>query len=325
MVEPGTPISPDLLPISFDNANRVSGLAQFKVSDVTDLDWAPGGGTLAVASYNGISIYDALSRSTTRALETRPGVISIDFNPQGSLLAVGHRLGSEEDGYAGIVDVWRVSSWAPLGPILAGNQGVNQVAFSPGGRSLASAFLSTVYEDNRVVFWDTLGWEISRTLQTGALQNIAFSPDGKLLAASPDRYAIEIYRLEDGKLVQTLHTSFTGAVNALVFSPDGNTLATGHYDGAIGLWNPLSGDLLHALEANGVVNSLAFNRDGTILASGQGVDSSSVELWDIEIGQRLRTLEGHSHPVVSLDFSPEGNILASGSYDGTVWLWGIRP
>ena len=325
LVDAGTPLPEGLPVITFSNAALVSGLAQFKTANLTDLEWAPNGETLAVASYNDISIYDAGARSLVNQLDTRPGVISIDYNPQGSLLAVGHRFGSEATGFAGSVDIWRVSNWQSLGPILGSKEAVNEVAFSPNGKSLASAFIGPLYDTNRVVFWDAVNWEISRTLETGAIQNIAFSPDGKLLAISPDRYAVEIYRLLDGELLQTLHTSFTGAVNALVFSPDGSRLATGHYDGEIRLWNPLTRELLSTLQTNSVVESLAFNQDGTILASGLGIPANHLILWDTEIAQPVRTLDMHTHPIVSLAFSPDGRTLASGSYDGNVWLWGVRP
>lgn len=325
LAESGTPLPAGLEPISYYNAALVSGLARFEVNNVTDLEWAPDGERIAVASFSGISIFDTYSRSLAAELGTSTGVVSIDFNPQGSLLAVGHRFGSEQEGFAGSVNIWRVSTWQPIGPILSASQAVNQVSFSPTGSSLASALLSAVYEDNQVIFWDTLGWEISRTLQTGTVQSIAFSPDGLLMASSPDRYAVEIFRLLDGRRMLKLHTSFTGAVNALVFSPNGTTLATGHYDGEIRLWNSQTGELQQALVTSGVVESLAFNRDGTILASGEGVGSNNIELWDVEIAQRVRTLDGHEHPVVSLEFSPDSSMLASGSYEGSVWLWGIRP
>ena len=292
---------------------------------MTDLDWSPDSEALAVATFDGIGIYNALSRIKVTDLDTLQGVISIDYSPRGSLLAVGHRFGSEVAGYAGNVDIWRVSTWEALGPVLGGRQAVSQVMFSPDGKALAAAFTSPAPENSRVVFWDTTRWEISGTLTTGNLQRIAFSPDSKLLAVSPDRYAVDIYRVIDQAKLLNIHTSFTGAVNSMAFSPDGSTLATGHYDGEIRLWNAQTGELKQVLATQGVVESLAFSPDGSLLASGEGTGSNQVRLWDIEVGQLVRILESHESPVVSLAFSPNGRLLASGSYDGAVWLWGVRP
>jgi WD40 repeat protein len=324
-VEAGTPIPPDLEPISYENAPSVSGLAQFKENSLTDLEWSPDGATLAVASYASISLYDAYARTQINELETRSGVISMDFNQSGSLLAVGQRQGSEDMGFAGAVDIWRVSTWQQAGPIWSGNQAVSQVEFSPGGNILAIALTSADYSAGQLIFWNAVAWEITRTLDVNGLHNIAYSPNGTLLASSPDRYAVMVYSLPVYQRLQTLRTSFTGAVNCLVFSPDGTTLATGHYDGEIRLWNTLTGELQRVLKSDGVVESLAFNRDGSLLASGQGFDSNRVHLWDVDIEQPIRSLDGHTSAVVSLAFSPDGRMLASGSYDGSVWLWGIRP
>ena len=71
---------------------------------------------------------------------------------------------------------------------------------------------------------------------------------------------------------------------------------------------------------------LAFSPQGDLLASGS---DRSISLWDVETGSLHTRLEGHSGVVVSLAFSPDGQILASGSADRSIRLWqlagGAKP
>ena len=80
------------------------------------------------------------------------------------------------------------------------------------------------------------------------------------------------------------------------------------------------------------VLSLAFNpQHNDILAVGRSKITTAsdntieydgtIELWNISTGKLLHTLSGHTDAVFALAFSPNGNILASGSADGTVRLW----
>ena len=69
-------------------------------------------------------------------------------------------------------------------------------------------------------------------------------------------------------------------------------------------------------------NAVAWSPDGKTLASGSGGRSdSTVRIWDAPSGNLLRTLEGHTHGVVSVGWSPDGKTLASGSDDKTVRIW----
>ncbi len=325
LVKQGTALPDQLATISRTSASAVSALAVWEASSVSDLAWAPVGETLAVAKFESIDLYDARTRSLQRSLETENGLIGIAFSSDARYLAAGHRAGSEETGYYGSIDFWRVDGWEPIGPIYYDSQPVTSVAFSPNTSLFVGAFTGQNLYDNRLLFWNTNTFEITRTLQTGLVLDIVFAPGGNLLASTPDHYAIQIRDLDSKLLVHTLYSSFTGAVNSLAFAPDGRKLASGHYDGALRMWDAISGTLLVEIQTEGVVESLAFNPDGSLLASGSGYSDQSIRLWDAETGELLRQLEGHTGAVDSLEFSRLGEFLASGSYDGTLRLWGIRP
>jgi WD40 repeat protein len=49
-----------------------------------------------------------------------------------------------------------------------------------------------------------------------------------------------------------------------------------------------------------------------------------VKLWDLQTGQCLQTLQGHSRPVVSISFHPQGKLLVSGGFDSSLKLWDLE-
>jgi WD40 repeat protein len=193
--------------------------------------------------------------------------------------------------------------------------GVNSVAFSPDGKTLA-----TGSDDNSVKLWNLQG-QVLQTLNSHSsfVNSVAFSPDGKTLATGSYDNTVKLWNLQ-GQELQTL-TGHSAGVNSVAFSPDGKTIASASGDKTVKLWN-LEGQVLETLTGHSdSVYSVAFSPDGKTLASASG--DKTVKLWNLQ-GQELQTLTGHSFSVNSAAFSPDSKTLATGSYDNTVKLWNLQ-
>jgi WD40 repeat protein len=161
---------------------------------------------------------------------------------------------------------------------------------------------------------------------------VAFSPDGKALAAVGSSGTLAIWK-PDGTLLQAIdaHQAMTMGVS---FSPDGKTLASASTDGTAKLWKldalstlidtsvPHSSQLLRTLKghAHGV-QGVSFSPDGEIIATAS-LDNT-VKLWN-KNGILLRTLTGHRGLVTKASFSSDGTFLVSASHDQTAILWNVK-
>jgi WD40 repeat protein len=174
---------------------------------------------------------DSAVRLTAVLLAAPSGVNSLEFSPDGKLLATAYGNGT--------VRLWDSATSQPVGSPLQtgiGSQGsVNAVAFGPGGSLLAAA-----YADGTVRLWDPgtsqLHSPVLRITDSQSSANaVAFSPDGKLLATAYGNGTVRLWDLATSQPEGSpLHTG-PESVNALAFSPDGKLLATAYGD-AIRIW-----------------------------------------------------------------------------------------
>lgn len=199
---------------------------------------------------------------------------------------------------------------------------------------------------------------------TNDVQDIAFSPDGTLLASGSLDETIWIHQVTDGTLIQTINNNNTGPVQSLAFAQTGTLLVSGSTNNNAHIWLLRTGEQLHKLDGHkGGIKHVAITPDSQIAVTGStdhtvrlwdmsdgtrvqtltaeapvhvvatspdntlvaaGTTAATIHLWNIRNGTLITTLEGHSASVESLVFTPDSKMLFSGSTDSTIVIWRVK-
>jgi|GEM_PF-417268 len=289
-----------------DSGDRIG--ASILMSDtithtLTSLAFSPDGKILAVGSQDKRLYAWEVSGDNPEAIFEQMDlhsdtVSSLVFNPNGQVLATGSCKKRDKKGEVclqGEVLLWKVADWEKLGePFLENRDNISSLAFSPYGEWLASGSCSgydpTGFCNSGEIYLRDLSASIPDayhlTGQSGMIESLAFSPDGKILASG---------------------------------SCGQGDRDTGCTQGEIRLWDldkmELSGQPIYG--HLGAVTSLGFNPAGNLLVS-TGVDTSII-IWDIQNRQPTNIpFIGHSDRITMISFSPDGKTLYTGSWDGTI-------
>jgi len=309
---------------------------------------SPDGRLLAYGRNNDICLWDMRANRELGALDVRPnGIQSLVFAPDSRTLAAS--VGE----YA--INVWD----APTQKLLRRLQWDKKetphaywsfaVAFSPDGRMLASADI----KNPAIRLWNVAAGKQVRQLTLSyphAPKNdwvephgVAFSPDGRLLAASgrtgfggsrvaiwevttgkelPQRtQAMNAFYKEDNKpFTSTFESKHVFA--RVLFSPNGKMIVQNGRPNTISIWETATGRqrlLLKGHEES--TDCIAIAPDSRTLASASW--DNTIRLWDLETGRQLRKLTGHRGKANALAFSADGKTLVSTGDDTTILFWDV--
>lgn len=133
---------------------------------------------------------------------------------------------------------------------------------------------------------------------------------------------------------KTILEGHSAHVSCVAFSPDSSLVASGSMDSTVKIWNANTGECIRTLEGHPFqVWSVAFSPDGKTLASGGAPDlheeseyypeeSAKLNLWNVETGE-LKTTLYVDNPINVVSFSPDGSMLAAGTYK-EVNIWSLK-
>ncbi len=270
------------------------------------------GDSLALATENGVYIYDADTHQNQRTLDTGNTLLSIHFAADDDLLVTG--------GSDGQIRWWEVETGLYLGALSGHLLGVTGLDLPLSGSPLLSGG-----DDALVRVWGIRGVEeqgvdsiqLQHTLRGPGTRvaDVAVSRDGRMAAAASQGY-VHIWNLQDGSLLKTFRLPHL--YEAVAFSPDGQRLATVYNGQRLTLWDTATWDLVQFIPLSGPVRDAAYSPDGRLIAVGY--EDGRIQVWDAGLGELRADLAGHAG-LTGLTFSPDGGTLAVTSRQGIVRLW----
>jgi WD40 repeat protein len=262
-----------------------------------DIDFSRDGRSLASGSDDGtVRIWDPATGREKASLPGPNGLTLNTFSPVADSVVIAN------------------SSRARLWPVAAKSASV--AVQLPAGRSVESVDFDGT--GNRIVYVDDLGKVAVRDLRSGrevvlrgspgAVLGAVFSPDGRYVAAAPERDVL-VWRIDRPDRPQSVLKGHRGAVNALDFSSDDRIVSAGS-DRTVRIWNTRGKQLAVMRGHQDELSTALFTPDGAqVLSASQ---DGSLRLFDARTGATLAVLQSAQGELYDVALSRDGSIATLG-------------
>src|ERR1051326_733731 len=252
-----------------------------------------------------------------------------------------------------LIYLWDQSSAVLLSVLSGHTDAINEVAFSPDGRTLASC------SSEQVKLWSTYDGSLVADLKIprpprvratywNGSQSVSFSPNGEYLATGElrveevrkdeykEKLAIRVWDVRNRKLWNSFPMPETPRVKferdgekdgpfwirSIAFSPNNRTIASDNGSNRVMLLDIKTATFRSLNPHRREVNSVAFNSNGKYLSSASF--DRTIRVWDVSKLEMTQELRGHLGRVTSAKFSRDDASIISGSRDRTVKVWDIK-
>ena len=264
----------------------------------------------------GVIVWDVADAELSERLSAhRKGVWGLALSPDGRTL-----YSSGGDSRTILWDLsgdQRLLRSFPVDPPFADIDTPRGIAVSPDGETLA-----VTHKDGSVDLIDTTTLRRRANLEAlnGIAAAVAFSPDGRLLAVAGEGGQVTLWNARTLAPAGELRGLRAGT-QTLAFSPDGRLLASGEIEGErprVLVWD-VKRRALTAFRSETLAPSLAFSSDSRLIAAS--ALERGTEIRDAHSGELVERIPAEQPWSRSVDFSPDGNLIAVGHYDGTGRLY----
>lgn len=235
------------------------------------------------------------------------------LSPNGQMIATA--------GNDGTVKLWDVQG--ALVKSLAGHDAsVNSVSFSPDGKTFATAS-----SDGTVKIWSS-DEAFQKSLEASGFQfGVSISPDDEMFVSSGWDESLQQWTVQrwnkDGESLKPL-LGYQDRISTVRFSSDGRWIITASWDGTVKLWTQ-AGELFREFIHGAAVNGVDVSPDGQQLVSAGYSDAEGEfwKIWNISDGSFKRINSTHEDQIYRILFSPNGQTIATASWDRTIKIWRV--
>jgi len=254
----------------------------------------------------------------TSSTEKSKDVTTLDWNGEGTLLATGS--------YDGLARIW--TNKGELTATLNKHQGpIFSLKWNKKGDYLLSGSV-----DKTAIIWDVKTAQVLQQFEFHASPtlDVDWRTNTSFATCSTDKM-IYVCELNKPRPLRVF-LGHQDEVNAIKWDPTGNLLASCSDDFTAKIWSMKYDKCVHDFrEHTKEIYTIKWSPTGPgtenahknlVLASASF--DASIKLWDPEAGACINTLNKHLDPVYSVSFSPNGDYLASGSFDRCLHIWSVK-